>query len=315
MAGNALAGLAKAIGGRAERGISNAKGSIFGVAQEAVRGQHAAEAQERNFGHSRQIIKDLHKNAGQGTGVDFHVQSGEHVIGGKYTKKMIGENFGEVQEKQAIKDFRAGNRPTRNASGYRENQPDHVGNAKSQLAATEGPKQTGTSMEAGVSTTIKNRPMLALEAPKKKPAEGPQVDQNHQDKTERFVNDSKGGTRRVDRRDSSFEEHLGDNEAKYLEQRKAKQVSEVKQAGVGIKAEGKSGTPSKMEGGWGTDFKGMAELGHARVMAKVNGMASGFEQKARQRYIADGQIPDNSKTVNPGTNSRTVRNPKANIQA
>jgi hypothetical protein len=72
--------------------------------------------------------------------------------------------------------------------------------------------------------------MLALEAPKKKPAEGPQVDQNHQDKTEHFVTDSKGGTRRVDRRDGSFESHLGDNEAAYLAQRKAK-LDSVKNAG------------------------------------------------------------------------------------
>jgi hypothetical protein len=216
---------------------------------------------------------------------------------------MIGENFGEVQEKQAIKDFKAGNRPTRNELGYRENQPDHVGNAKAQAA---------TTMEAGVATPIKNRPMLALEAPKKKPAEGPQVDQNHQDKTERFVTDSKGGTRRVDRRDGSFNEHLNDNEAAYLEQRKAKQVSEVKQAGLGIQ-EKPSGNVALKAGP--TDFKSMAELGHARAMAKVDGMVSNFQQKARQRYIADGQIPDNSKTVNPGTNSRTVRNPKANIQA
>ena len=237
MAGNALAGLAKAIGGRAERGIGNAKGSIFGVAQEAVRGQHAAEAQERNFGHSRQIIKDLHKNAGQGTGVDFHVQSGEHIIGGKYTKKMIGENFGEVQEKQAIKDFKAGNRPTRNAQGYRQDQPDHVGNAK---GAIENKGMAPTSLVA-----IDNKPRLALDAPKTKgkaagAEEGP-------DKTERFVTDSKGGTRRVDRRDGSFAEHLDANESKYLAERKAK-VDSVRQAGVGIQSGGKAMNPENKMG-------------------------------------------------------------------
>jgi hypothetical protein len=291
MAGNALAGLARGLGNRANRGINNAKGSIFGVAQEAVRGQHAAEAQERNFGHSRQIIKDLHKNAGQGTGVDFHVQSGEHVIGGRYTKKMIGENFGEVQEKQAIKDFRAGNRPTRNTSGYRENQPDHVGNVKSQLLALEGPKETGTTMEAGVATPIKNRPMLALEAPKKEPMAGPHVDQNHQDKTQFFANDPKGGTRRVDRRDGSYAEHLDANEAKYLEERKAKQVNEIKQAGVGIKP---AAPKDKFDEAKNRMNQRFDELG-----VKTN-------FRIRQ---AAGLAPE------PNRQGTTVRNPRANIQA
>jgi len=211
MPGNALAGLAKGLVNRANRGVNNAKGSIFGVAGEAIKGQYAAEAQERNFGHSRQIIKDLHKNAGQGTGVDFHVQSGEHVVGGKYTKKMIGEDFLSLQEKQAMKNFRAANKggtttpnPTRNAQGYRENQPDHVGNAKAAITA---------------------KPMLALSAPKsgsKKPTESSSAPEA-QDNTRRFVTDSKGKTRSVDRRDSSFEAHLADSESAYLESRKAAQ--------------------------------------------------------------------------------------------
>lgn len=222
MAGNALAGLAARYGTRASNAVGRAKGSVFGVAEEAVKGQYAAEAQERAHGHTKAILRDVHKRAGQGSQVDIHIGAdGNHKIG--YSKKYIGENLGEAREAQAVKDFKASNRPTRNALGYRENQPDHVGNAKA-----------ATTMEAGVATPIKNRPMLALEAPNKKPMEGPQVDQNYQDKTERFVTDSKGGTRRVDRRDSSFEAHLTDNESKYLAEKQAR-LATVKQAGTGIK--------------------------------------------------------------------------------
>jgi hypothetical protein len=197
---------------RASNAIGGAKGSVFGVAQEAVKGQYAAEAQERAHGHTKAILRDVHGRAGQGSQVDIHIGAdGNHKIG--YSKKIIGENLGEAKEAQAVKDFKASNRPSRDANGFRRDHPDHVGNAKALVAA-----------EA--------KPMLELEAPKSKPkAAGAE---EAPDNTRQFVNDPKDGTRSVDRKDSSFAANLAENESKYLAEKTAR-LNTIKQAGTGIK--------------------------------------------------------------------------------
>ena len=97
-----------------------------------------------------------------------------------------------------------------------------------------------------------------------------------------------------------------------MAQRKAKQVNDVKQAGVGIQEKPSGNVALKAPAGsTGKD----ADLMFAAARNNNNRRASEFQQKARQRAIDSGQIADNSKTVNPGNNSRTVRNPRANIQA
>lgn len=275
MAGNALAGLARAIGGRAERGMSNAKGSIFGVAEAAVRGQHAAEAQERNHQHTRQILKDVHKNAAEGTGVRVRVQSGEHE-----------HDLGYIR----------GSNPTRNAKGYRENQPDHVGNAKELVAADK-------------------KPMLAIEGPKPKTETTFEAGSpNHSGSRSNEVTGVATGKRKtVDHSDAgSVDAHLSSEEAAHLAQRKAKQVNDVRQAGVGIQEKPSGNVALKAPAG---STGKNADIMFAGARNNNNRRTSEFQQKARQRAIDSGQIADNSKTVSPGTNSRTVRNPKANIQA
>jgi hypothetical protein len=154
-------------------------------------------------------------------------------------------------------------------------------------------------------------PRRALDAPKRTPMEGPQVDQNHQDKTQYFANDPESGTRRVDRRDSSFAEHLDANEAKYLAERKSR-LSSIQQAGLGMREKPSGNVALKAPAG---STGKNADIMFAQARNNNNAKASGFQQKARQRAIDSGQIADNSKTVNPGTNSRTVRDPRANIQA
>lgn len=235
MAGNALAGLAARLGGRASSAVGNAKGSMFGVAQEAVKGQYAAEAQERAHGHTKAILKDVHGRAGQGSQVDIHIGAdGNHKIG--YSKKFIGENLGEAREAQAVKDFKASNRPSRDANGFRRDQPNHVGNARAAIEMPAGKPAQGAIENRGMAPTKivadKSKPTLALGSPKAKaktstPNEGP-------DNTRSFVNDAKGGTRSVDRKDSSFAANLDANESKYLAEKQAR-LATIKQAGTGIK--------------------------------------------------------------------------------
>lgn len=226
MAGNALAGLAARYGTRASNAVGRAKGSVFGVAEEAVKGQYAAEAQERAHGHTKAILRDVHGRAGQGSQVDIQIGAdGNHRIG--YSKKFIGENLGEAKEAQAVKDFKASNRPSRDANGFRKDQTDHVGNAKAKadsLAIEAKPAQGAIENKGMAPTTIvpsKSKTKVAVAE------EGP-------DNTRQFVNDPKTGTRSVDRKDSSFEANLGENESKYLAERTAR-LNTIKQAGTGIK--------------------------------------------------------------------------------
>jgi len=221
MAGNALAGLAARYGTRASNAVGRAKGSVFGVAQEAVKGQYAAEAQERAHGHTKAILRDVHKRAGQGSQVDIHIGAdGNHKIG--YSKKFIGENLGEAKEAQAVKDFKASNRPSRDASGFRKDQPDHVANAR---AAIEAKPAQGA---------IENKGMAPTTIVPSKGKSKTSTQEEGQDNTRQFVNDPKTGTRSVDRRDSSFEANLGENESKYLAEKTAR-LKTIQQAGTGIK--------------------------------------------------------------------------------
>jgi hypothetical protein len=203
--------LAAGAGAAANRGISGAKGSLFGVAQEAVRGQYAAEAQERNHKHTRQILKDVHKNAGEGTGVRVKVQSGDSVHDLGYTKKLIGENYRERGEKALIKEH-FGKNPKRDAQGYRHDQPDHVGNAQA---------------------AVEHKPMLAIEGPKPK-AETTfeSASPNHTDSRVHSVKGVATGDRKaVDHGDAgSVDAHLSAEEGAHLAQRKAK-LDAVKNAG------------------------------------------------------------------------------------
>lgn len=224
MAGNALAGLAAKLGTRAAGAVGGAKGSMFGVAQEAVKGQYAAEAQERAHGHTRQLLKDVHKNASGGTGVRVRIKSGDSENDLGYTKQQSGERYADQQEGFAMQDARKARKnatnPTRDANGFRRDHPDHVGNAR---AAIENKGMAPTSLVAVKGTPkaakAKTQTVNAEEAP---------------DSTRQFVNDPKTGTRSVDRKDSSFAANLDANESKYLAEKTAR-LNTIKQAGSGIK--------------------------------------------------------------------------------
>jgi hypothetical protein len=236
MAGNALAGLAAKMGTRASDAVGAARGSMFGVAQEAVKGQYAAEAQERAHGHSKKVLKKLNKKAADGTVIKASI-SGKGDTAFEYTKG-----------------------PSRDAQGFRRDQPDHVSNAKEAANSTQGaegakPAQGAIENRGMAPTTLvaaPSKPMrelsgprLALDAPKGKSKaadkeEGP-------NSTRGFVNDEKGGTRSVDRRDSSFAEHLTANESKYLSERQAR-LATIKQASSGIKTEGAKMEPKSNMG-------------------------------------------------------------------
>jgi hypothetical protein len=221
MAGNALAGLAARLGMRASNAIGGAKGSVFGVAQEAVKGQYAAEAQERAHVQTKAIHRQVLRSAGQGTRVDIHVNAdGTHTIG--HTTEIIGEKMGKAREAQAVKDFKASNRPSRDANGFRRDQPDHVGNAK---GAIENRGMAPT-------TIVADKTKGAISAPKSKAKTA--ATEEVPDNTRQFVNDPKDGTRSVDRKDSSFAANLAENESKYLAEKTAR-LNTIKQAGTGIK--------------------------------------------------------------------------------
>jgi hypothetical protein len=239
MAGNALASLAAKMGTRASDAVGAARGSMFGVAQEAVKGQYAAEAQERAHGHSKKILKKLNKKAADGSVIKASI-SGKGDTAFEYTKGPS-------------------NKASRTAQGFRQDNPDHVGNAKTALGQTlvvpeSAFKFRDESRQPAREMQPETRPMAALEgprralgAPKKEPMAGSQVDQNHQDSTRHFVADNKGGTRSVDRRDSSFAANLDANEAKYLAERKSR-LSSIQQAGLGMRPGGTAVNPENKMG-------------------------------------------------------------------
>lgn len=227
-------------GKRASSRIGEARGSYQATAQEAIKGKFAADAQERNYGHAKSMLGEIHKRASQGSGVDFHVSSGDHVIKGNYTKHKIGDRLMDVQESAAIKDFKNSRKgsTTHDSRGFRVDQPDHYGGGR-QRALEAGASNHETSPLA-----IGSKPILALpagssrvrdsEGPSSKPEEG----------SRHFVSDPAKGNREVDRtKPGSFETHLDANESSYLAERAAKLRTDAK-GGVAGRGGSRLNTPS-----------------------------------------------------------------------
>jgi hypothetical protein len=275
---------------------------MFGVAQEAVKGQYAAEAQERAHGHSKKILKKLNKKAADGSVI-------KASISGK------GDTFFEYTKGPS-------NKASRTAQGFRQDSPDHVGNAKTALGQTLVMPESAfrfndESRQPARDVQPETRPMAALEgprralaAPKKEPMAGPQVDQNHQDKTQFFADDPKDGTRRVDRRDSSFAEHLDANEAKYLAERKSR-LSSIQQAGLGMKSENKA-APT-----WSEQLDSKMKEIVANTTTKAYDLENRMNQKSDALHLKTlrGIAKAGGTGDGLGRQGSTPSSPRANIQA
>jgi hypothetical protein len=133
-----LGGIIAGAGAKGVRAVDRARTGYHDVAREAIRVKGAAEAQALAHEHTLKTLHTVHKMAGQGTDVSLDIHAdGRHNIG--YTKKNIGENFGEVQEKAAIKDFKGSRKPSTQSHderGFRTETPNHYEDAKT--AAIEG---------------------------------------------------------------------------------------------------------------------------------------------------------------------------------
>lgn len=106
--------------------IAGAQGGYMDVAKTAISGQQKAEAQERNYQHAKGILKKVHKRAGEGSTVRAQIRSGEHDINVEYGRGPGGSKGKKKKSSDAV----APTNPTRDTQGFRQDQPDHVGNGK-----------------------------------------------------------------------------------------------------------------------------------------------------------------------------------------
>lgn len=138
MAGRTLGGMIVGAGQKGVSRLASAKSGYHDVVRTAIQGQQAAEAQDRAHGHTKAILRDVHKRAGADSNINIEVDhTGSHRI--NFNTKKIGERLASVHEDAAIKDFKGSRKsnPTRDAQGMRHDQPDHHENGKA-LAKGQG---------------------------------------------------------------------------------------------------------------------------------------------------------------------------------